>query len=73
MFPAIISRNYRRKHVELIEIIDNKIVIVASSWLFISIPGTSLTCVHEGLFVQDLRRCSSAEAVPFQRTHEMII
>jgi len=28
------GRNYRPKHVELIEII-NKIVIVASSWLFI--------------------------------------
>jgi len=28
------ERNYRPKHVELIEII-NKIVIVASSWLFI--------------------------------------
>jgi len=35
MFPAIISRNYRRKHVELTEIIGNKIVIVASSWPFI--------------------------------------
>jgi hypothetical protein len=28
------ERNYRPKHVELIEIINNKIVIVASSWLF---------------------------------------
>ena len=28
------GRNYRPKHVELIEII-NKIIIVASSWLFI--------------------------------------
>ena len=28
--------NYRPKHVELIEII-NKIIIVASSWLFISL------------------------------------
>ena len=28
------GRNYRSKHVELIEII-NKIIIVASSWLFI--------------------------------------
>ena len=29
------GRNYRAKHVELIEIINNKIIIVASSWLFI--------------------------------------
>ena len=28
------GRNYRQKHVELIEII-NKIIVVASSWLFI--------------------------------------
>jgi len=28
------GRNYRPKHIELIEII-NKIIIVASSWLFI--------------------------------------
>ena len=28
------GRKYRRKHVQLIEII-NKIIIVASSWLFI--------------------------------------
>jgi len=34
---TIISRNYHPKHVELIEIIDNKIIIVASSWLFILI------------------------------------
>jgi len=29
------GRNYRPKHVELIEIINNKIIIVASSWPFI--------------------------------------
>ena len=29
------GRNYRPKHVELIEIINNKIITVASSWLFI--------------------------------------
>ena len=29
------GRNYRPKHVELIEIINNKIIILASSWLFI--------------------------------------
>ena len=29
------GRNYRPKHVELIEIINNKIIIVVSSWLFI--------------------------------------
>jgi len=28
------GRNYRPKHVELIEIV-NKVIIVASSWLFI--------------------------------------
>ena len=28
------GRNYRPKHVELIEII-NKIIVIASSWLFI--------------------------------------
>ena len=30
------GRNYRPKHVELIEIV-NKIIIVASSWLFVSL------------------------------------
>jgi len=30
-----IGRNYRPKYIELIEIINNKISIVASSWLFI--------------------------------------
>jgi len=34
MLPAEDGRNYRPKHVELIEIID-KIIIVASGWLFI--------------------------------------
>jgi len=29
------GRNYCPKHVELIEVINNNIVIVASSWLFI--------------------------------------
>ena len=29
------GRNYPLKHVELIEIINNKIIIVVSSWLFI--------------------------------------
>jgi len=29
------GRNYRPKHVELIEFINNKIIIVAPSWLFI--------------------------------------
>jgi len=29
------GRNYRPKHVELIEIINKIIIIVASSWLFI--------------------------------------
>ena len=32
------GRNYSPKHVELIEII-NKIIIVASSWLFILLYG----------------------------------
>jgi len=35
------GRNYRPKHVELIEII-NKIIIVASSWLFILLHFTYL-------------------------------
>jgi len=34
-------RNYRPKHVELIEII-NKIIIVATSWLFILMHGLQL-------------------------------
>jgi hypothetical protein len=29
------GRNYRPKHVELTEIINNKVIIVASSWLFV--------------------------------------
>ena len=35
--------------------------------LFIVIQATSLSCVYEGQFVQCFGRCSSAEAVPFQR------
>ena len=31
------GRNYLPKHVELIEIINNKIIIVASSWVFLNI------------------------------------
>jgi len=32
--PPEVGRNYRLKHAELIDIV-NKVIIVASSWLFI--------------------------------------
>jgi len=40
------GRNYRPKHIELIEII-NKTIIVASSWLFILLKHFSFTLVKE--------------------------
>jgi len=38
----MLRRNYHPKHIELIEII-NRIIIVASSWLFILLYGLTLS------------------------------